>query len=115
MPYKVAHQQDAQQKLGINGRTASIAITRFQLLPHKAKADVLFNEPEQVGLRNLIFQAEVVEQPFAAVVLPHHDQQTSHDHNPTEHEQIPSSSMLLLNLSPPIAVSFSTPTPISAN
>jgi hypothetical protein len=49
--------------------TAGIAVTRFQLLPHKGKADVLFNQP-QVGLRNLIFQAEVVEQRFGAVVLP---------------------------------------------
>jgi hypothetical protein len=56
---QVADQQDAQQKFGINGRTAGIAVTRFQLLPHKGKTDVLFNEPQQMGLRNLIFQAEV--------------------------------------------------------
>jgi len=39
------------------------------------------------GLRNLIFQAEVVEQCFGAVVLPHHGQQTSDDRNPIEHGQ----------------------------
>ncbi len=38
-----------------------------------------------MSLRNLIFQAEVVEQRFGAVVLPHHDQQASDDENPTEH------------------------------
>lgn len=31
---------------------------------------MLFDEPQQVGFRNLIFQAEVVEQSFGAVVLP---------------------------------------------
>jgi hypothetical protein len=39
----------------------------------------------RVGFRNLIFQTEVVEQRFGAVVLPHHDQQPSDDQNPTEH------------------------------
>jgi len=70
---QIADQQDAQQKLGINRRTARLAVTVLQLLPHKGKADVLFDEPQQVGLRNLIFQAEVVEQRFRTIVLPHHD------------------------------------------
>ena len=39
------------------------------------QADVSFDESQQVRLRNLIFQAEIVEQRFRAVVLPHHDQQ----------------------------------------
>ena len=38
---------------------------------------MLFDEPQQMRLRNLIFQAEVVEQRFGTVVLPHHDQQAS--------------------------------------
>ena len=84
---QIADQQDAQQKFGINGWTTGIAVTRFQLLPHKGKADVLFNEPQQMSLGNLIFQAEVVEQRFGAVVLPHHDQQASDDENQTEHGQ----------------------------
>ncbi len=82
---QIANQQDAQQKFGINRGTARIAVTRFQPLAHKGKADVLFNQPQQVGLRNLIFQAEIVEQRFRAVVLPHHDQQVSSDENQTEH------------------------------
>ena len=84
---QIADQQNAQQQFGINGRTASIAVTRFQPLPHKLKTDVLVDKPQQVGLRNLIFQAEVIEQCFRAVVLPHHDQQASDDENPTEHGQ----------------------------
>jgi hypothetical protein len=55
--------------------------------PYKLKTDVLFNEPQQMSLGNLIFQAEVVEQRFGAVVLPRHDQQASDDENPTEHGQ----------------------------
>jgi len=46
---------------------------------------VLFNEPQQMSLRNLIFQAEVIEQSFGAVVLPHHDQQASDDENQPKH------------------------------
>src|SRR6266487_6666825 len=63
-----------------------------------------------MSLRNLIFQAEVIEQRFGAVVLPHHDQQTSDDQNPTEHGRMLSSNLLLLNLILLIEVTFSTPT-----
>jgi hypothetical protein len=68
-----------------------------------------------VGLRNLIFQAEEIEQSFRAVVLPHHDQQASDDQNPTEHERMLFSNMLLLNLILLIDVTFSTPTPVYDN
>ena len=61
-------------------------------------------------LGNLIFQAEVVEQRFRAVVLPHHDQQASDDRNQTEHGWMLSSNMLLRNLILLIDVTFSTPT-----
>ena len=74
---QIADQQNAQPKLGINRWTTRLAVTRLQPLAHKGKADVFFDQPQQVGLRNLIFQAEVVEQRFRAVVLPHHDQQAS--------------------------------------
>src|ERR1700688_1415265 len=108
---QVADQQNAQQQFGINRRPAGIAVTRFQLLPHKGKADVLFDQPQQMSLRNLIFQAEVIEQSFGGVVLPHHDQQSSDDENQTEHGRMSSSNMLLLNLILLIDVTFSTPTP----
>src|SRR5436190_3760017 len=61
-------------------------------------------------LGNLIFQAEVVEQRFRTLVLPHHDQQASDDQNQTEHGRMLSSNMLLLNLILLIDVTFSTPT-----
>ena len=38
-------------------------------------------------LEELGIQAEVIEQRFGAVVLPHHDQQASDDENQTEHRQ----------------------------
>src|SRR6266704_6317580 len=60
-------------------------------------------------LGNLIFQAEVVEQRFRAVVLPHHDQQASDDRNQTEHGRMLSSNMLLRNLILLIDVTFSHP------
>jgi len=34
------------------------------LLPDELEADVLVDQPQQVGFRNLIFQTEVVEQRF---------------------------------------------------
>ena len=108
---QIANQQDAQQKFGINRRTAGFAVARLSACsPHKRKADVLFDQPQQMVLRNLIFQAEVIEQRFGAVVLPHHDQQASDDENQTEHGRMLSSNMLLLNLILLIDVTFSTPT-----
>jgi hypothetical protein len=69
-----------------------------------------------MGLRNLILQAEVIEQCFRAVVSPHHDQQASDDENPTEHGQDHfSSNMLLPNLILLIGVTFLTPTPVIVN
>jgi hypothetical protein len=58
-----------------NRGATGLAVTLLQPLAHKSKTDVFFDEPQQLGVRNLIFQAEVVEQGFRAVVLPHHDQQ----------------------------------------
>src|SRR5712692_7356082 len=103
------------KKLGINRRAARLAVPVLQLFAHEGKADVLFDEPQQVGFRNLIFQAEVVEQSFRAVVLPHHDQQASDDRNQTEHGRMLSSSMLPLNLILLIDVTFSTPTGVYTN
>jgi len=70
---QIADQQDAQQELRIDGWSARIAVTFFQLFPHEGKADVLIDEPQQMSFWNLIFQAEVVKQSFGTVVLPHHD------------------------------------------
>src|ERR1700687_2132834 len=98
------------KEFGINRRSSGFAVAVFQSLSHELKADVLFNEPQQMSLRNLIFQAEVIEQRFGAVVLSHHDQQASGDRNQTEHVQMLSSNTLLLNLILLIDVTFSTPT-----
>src|ERR1039458_7624795 len=106
----IANQQNAQQKFGINRRATGLAVAASQSLAHKLKTDVFFDQSQQVGFRNLIFQAEVIEQRFGAVVLPHHDQQASDDQNQPEHGQMLSSNMLLLNLIPLIDVTFSTPT-----
>ena len=99
-------------KLGINRGSAQSRCNSLQLLAHESKADVLFDESQQVVFRNLIFQAEVVEQRFRAVVLPHHDQQASDDENQTSMGRCIPSSMLLLILILLIDVTFSTPTPV---
>jgi hypothetical protein len=52
---QVADQKDAQQKLWVNRRPARLAVARLQLFAHKGKADPLFNEPQQMIFRNLIF------------------------------------------------------------
>jgi hypothetical protein len=43
--------------------------------------------------------------------MPHHDQHASEDRNQTAHARMLPSNMLLLNLTPLIDVTFSTPTP----
>jgi hypothetical protein len=78
---QIADEQHAQQELGINRGPSGLAVSASQLLPHKLEADVLVDEPQQMVFRNLIFEAEVIEQRFGAVVLPHHDQQASDDQN----------------------------------
>src|SRR5260370_29106589 len=70
---QVADQEEAQQKLGINRWTARLAIAVLQLFAHKGKANVLFDEPQPMILRHLIFQAEIVEQRFRTRMSPHHD------------------------------------------
>ena len=59
---QVADQKDAQQKLWVNRRPACLAVAGLQFFPHESKADVLFDEPQQMSLGNLIFQPEVIEQ-----------------------------------------------------
>src|SRR5712691_1087363 len=56
---QVADQQDAKQNLGIDRRAACLAVTWLQPLAHEGRVDVFFDEPQQVGFRNLIFKAEV--------------------------------------------------------
>jgi len=70
---QITDQQDAQQKLWINRRTPRLAVAVLQLFAHEGEADVLFDQPQQMILRNLIFQAEVVKQCFRTSLLPHHD------------------------------------------
>src|SRR5438034_5517617 len=96
-------------------RATGLAVAVSQSLAHKLKTDVLLDQPQQMVLGNLIFQAEVVEQRFRAVVLPHHDQQASDDRNQTEHGRMLSSNMLLRNLILLIDVTFSTPTAVLDN
>ena len=47
-----------------NSGSTGLAVAGFQLLPHKLEVDVLVDQPQQMVFRNLIFQAEVVEQRF---------------------------------------------------
>ena len=82
---QVADQQDAQQQLGVDRRAARLSVTVLQLLAHKAKAEVLFDEPQQMSFWNLIFQTEIVKQGFGTIVLPHHDQRPSENGDPAEH------------------------------
>src|SRR5580704_2287879 len=48
-------------------RATELAAPGSQSLTHKLKIDVLLDQPQQVGSRNLIFQAEVTEPRFGAV------------------------------------------------
>src|ERR1700757_596166 len=70
---QIPNQHNSQQELWIDGWTTSFAIAFFQPPAHKAEVDVLINQPQQMVLRNLIFQSEVVEQRFREHVLTHHE------------------------------------------
>ena len=61
---QIANQQDAEQKLGVNRWPTRLAVAVLQLFAYKSKVDVFFDELEQMSLRYLIFQAEVIEQRF---------------------------------------------------
>src|ERR1051326_6459178 len=82
---QIADQQHAQQQLGIDRGPPGLAVAALQLLPYKLKTDVLVDQAQKVSFRNLVFQPEIVEQRFRAVVLPHHDQQASDNKNPAKH------------------------------
>jgi hypothetical protein len=73
MPYKQPIDRMRLEKLGVDRGPARLPGAVLQLFAHKRKADVLFDEPQLMILRNLIFQAEVLEQRFRTRMLPHHD------------------------------------------
>ena len=52
---QIPNQQNAQQKFGIDRRPSGLAVAVFQLLPHKLKADVLVDQPQQMIFRNVVF------------------------------------------------------------
>ena len=95
---QIADQQNAQQQFGVDRGPPGLAVAVLQPLAHKLEADVLVDQPQQMVFRNVVFQTEVIEQRFRAVVLPHHDQQASGDENPTAAWAMLPSNMLLLNL-----------------
>jgi hypothetical protein len=49
---------------GIDRWPARLTVALFQLLPDELETDMLVDEPQQMIFRNLIFQAEVIEQRF---------------------------------------------------
>jgi hypothetical protein len=74
---------------------------------------VFFDEPQQVGLRNLTLQAEVIEQRFGAIVLPIMISRPPRIKIKQSMGRMLSSNMLLLNLILLIDVTFSTPIPLN--
>ena len=52
---QIADQQNAQQQLRINRRPTRLTVAVLQLLPDELEADVLVDQPQQMGFRNLIF------------------------------------------------------------
>ena len=74
---EIPQQQHPQQHFRINRRSARFAVGGTQLLPHKIETDVAVDQAQQIIFRNLIFDAEVLEQRLRTVVLPHHKQPAS--------------------------------------
>src|SRR2546428_11657921 len=67
---EIPQQQDPQQHFRINRRSPRFAVGCTQLLTNKIEVDVAVDETQQVVLRNLIFDGEVVEQRLRTVLLP---------------------------------------------
>ena len=61
---QVADQQHAQQQFGIDRWPPRLTVALFPLLPDELETDMFVDEPQQMIFRNLIFQAEVIEQRF---------------------------------------------------
>jgi len=84
---EITDQQDTQEEFRVDGRSADIAIRVLQLLADEVEADVSVDKTQQVVFRNLIFDAEIVEQRLCTRVSSHHDQQASESIDEREHMQ----------------------------
>src|SRR6266496_4659738 len=108
---EIPQAQDPQQHFGINRRSPRFAVGRTQLLTHKIETDVAVDQAQQVVFRNLIFDAEVVEQRLRTLVLPHHEQPASEDGNCLQHHELSSAyNVVVIALASTNSVTFSTPT-----
>jgi hypothetical protein len=85
---QIANQQNAQQQLGINRRSARLAVTRLQPLAHEGKADVPFYESQLVAFWNLIFQPKAINQRLPAGMPSHHEQQASKCNGEQQHWEL---------------------------
>ena len=100
-PVEVADQQHAQQQFGIDRWPSRVAVTTLQLGSNKVEADVAIDQAEQMIFRNLIFQAEVIEQRLRAGLVSHHEQQASECSGEQQHRELwPAYN---LNIAPPQA------------
>src|SRR5215510_5935050 len=82
---EIADQQQAQQQFGVDGGPTLVAIASLQLPSYEIEVDMTIDQAQQMIFRNLIFEAEVVEQRFRAAVMSHHEQQTSKRSDEEQH------------------------------
>src|SRR5438132_3262740 len=107
----IPQQQDPQQHFRINPRSPRFAVGCTQLLTHKIETDVAIDQAQQVVFRNLIFDAEVVEQRLRTVVLPQHKQPTSENGDCLQHHYLSSAyNLAVVAVASTNSVTFSTPT-----
>ena len=80
--------KDAASRFRVDRRPSRIAVGVLQPGSYKFKVDVAIDQAQQMIFRNLIFQAEVIEQRFSAGLVPHHEQQASKWNGENQHREL---------------------------
>jgi hypothetical protein len=69
-------------------RYSRVAVALLQLCSNKFEVDEAIDQAQQMIFRNLIFEAEVVEQRLRAGLVSHHEQQTSERNDEQQHREL---------------------------
>src|SRR5258705_12331485 len=85
---EIGDQQDEEQQFWVDGGSTGFAIGSLQLRSHEIEVDVTIDQAQQMILRNLIFEAEVVKQRLRAEMVSHHEQQASERGDEQQHPEL---------------------------
>lgn len=58
---EIANQENAQQNLRVDRRPAGVAVVGPQARAHETEINLALDQPQQMGLRNMVFEFEVIK------------------------------------------------------